>query len=113
MPGSSKTEYTAAMGKGGTVRANLHNTRTQINNAATSAQARAFKARQVAKQKREAEERKLRAAQAAAAKAAGANATAAEATTSTEELAAPLTPSSPPVRTTESSGGARRVPRRA
>ena len=93
MRGTSKTEYTAAMGKGGTVRANLHHTRTQINNAATSAQARAFKARQVAKQKREAEERKLRAAQAAAAK------TAAEATTSAEELAAPLTP---PVRPTES-----------
>lgn len=52
----------------GSVRANLHNTRTQINNAATSAQARAFKARQLAKQKRELEERKLRAIQAAAAK---------------------------------------------
>ncbi|AKU93670.1 hypothetical protein AKJ09_00334 [Labilithrix luteola] len=45
----------------GSVRANLHNTRTQINNAATSAQARAFKARQIAKHKRDLEERKLRA----------------------------------------------------
>jgi hypothetical protein len=61
------------MGKGdGSVRANLHNTRTQINNASTSAQARAFKARQIAKQKRDAEERKLRASQASAAKRAAA-----------------------------------------
>lgn len=48
------------------VRANLHNTRTQMNNAATSAQVRAFKERQLAKQRRDAEERKLRAALAAA-----------------------------------------------
>ena len=75
------------MGKGATVRANLKNTRAQINNATTSAQARAFKARQIAKQKREAEVRKLRAAQAAAAKA-----TAAEATTATEEPVEPPTP---------------------
>lgn len=47
-------------------RANLHHTRTQMNNAATSAQVRAFKERQLAKQRREAEERKLRAALAAA-----------------------------------------------
>jgi hypothetical protein len=80
------------MGKGATVRANLKNTRTQINNAATSAQARAFKARQVAKQKREAEVRKLRATQAAAAKTAGPKVTAAEATTEADEPAEPLTP---------------------
>ncbi len=52
----------------GDARANLRNTRTQINNATTSAQARAFKARQIAQQKRAAEERKLRAAIAARAK---------------------------------------------
>lgn len=80
------------MGKGATVRANLKNTRAQINNAATSAQTRAFKARQVAKQKREAEVRKLRAAQAAAAKTAGPKTTAAEATTATEEPMEPPTP---------------------
>ena len=49
----------------GNPRANLRDTRTQINNAQTSAQARAFRARQVAHQKRAAEERKLRAAVAA------------------------------------------------
>lgn len=54
------------MGKGGTVRANLHATRAQINNANASAQTRAFKARQIAKQNRDREERKLRAMQAAA-----------------------------------------------
>jgi hypothetical protein len=56
------------MGKGSTVRANLRVTRAQINNASSSAQARAFKARQIAKQKRDSEERKLRTMQAAAAK---------------------------------------------
>lgn len=61
------------MSKGGISRANLHATRTQMNNASASAQARAFRARQIAKQKREAEERKLRAAQAAS-KEAGATA---------------------------------------
>lgn len=55
------------MSKGdGSARANLRATRAQINNASASAQTRAFKARQVAKQKRDAEERKLRATQAAA-----------------------------------------------
>jgi len=49
----------------GNPRANLRNTRTQINNATTSAQARAFRARQIAHQQRAAEERKLRAAIAA------------------------------------------------
>lgn len=49
----------------GDARGNLRNTRNQINNAATSAQARAFKARQITLQKRAAEERKLRAAIAA------------------------------------------------
>lgn len=49
----------------GDARANLRNTRTQINNATTSAQARAFKARQLTQQRRAAEERKLRAAVAA------------------------------------------------
>jgi hypothetical protein len=53
----------------GDARGNLRNTRTQINNAATSAQARAFKARQLAQQQRAAEERKLHAAIAARAKA--------------------------------------------
>ncbi|CAN5925769.1 hypothetical protein BH11MYX4_BH11MYX4_39860 [soil metagenome] len=48
----------------GSARANLRATRAQINNASASAQTRAFKARQVAKQKRDAEERKLRASQA-------------------------------------------------
>lgn len=43
--------------------ANLRATRTQITNARTSAQARAFEARQLEKQKREAEARKLRAMQ--------------------------------------------------
>ena len=52
----------------GSARANLRATRAQINNASASAQTRAFKARQVAKQKRDAEERKLRAAKADAAK---------------------------------------------
>lgn len=55
------------MSKGdGSARGNLRATRAQINNASTSAQTRAFKARQLAKQKRDADERKLRAAQAAA-----------------------------------------------
>ena len=55
------------MSKGdGSARANLRATRAQINNASASAQTRAFKARQFAKQKRDAEERKLRATQAAA-----------------------------------------------
>ena len=49
----------------GDARSNLRNTRTQINNATTSAQARAFKARQITQQKRAADERKLRAAIAA------------------------------------------------
>lgn len=74
------------MSKGdGSARANLRNTRAQMNNASASAQTRAFKARQVAKQKRDAEERKLRAAQAAAktAKEAKAAATATPATPAT------------------------------
>lgn len=50
----------------GNARANLHHTRTQINNAATSAQTRAFKERQLARQRREADERKLREARVAA-----------------------------------------------
>ncbi len=55
------------MSKGdGSARSNLRATRAQINNASGSAQTRAFKARQVAKQKRDAEERKLRSVQAAA-----------------------------------------------
>lgn len=55
------------MSKGdGSPRANLRATRAQVNNASTSAQTRAFKARQVAKQRRDTEERKLRAMQAAA-----------------------------------------------
>ena len=55
------------MGKGdGGIRANLHATRAQMNNASTSAQTRAFKARQIAKQKRDVIERKLREAQVAA-----------------------------------------------
>lgn len=67
-------------------RANLRNTRTQMNNAATSAQVRAFKERQLAKQKREAEERKLRAALAAAERA---KAEAARAAPETDEPDAP------------------------
>ena len=55
------------MSKGdGSARANLRATRAQMNNASASAQTRAFKARQVAKQKRDVEEAKLRAMQAAA-----------------------------------------------
>ena len=55
------------MSKGdGSARANLRATRAQMNNASASAQTRAFKARQIAKQKRDAEERKLRATRAAA-----------------------------------------------
>jgi hypothetical protein len=54
----------------GDARTNLRNTRSQINNAATSAQARAFRARQITQQKRAVEERKLRAAIAARANAA-------------------------------------------
>jgi hypothetical protein len=78
------------MGKGdGSARANLRATRAQINNASASAQTRAFKARQVAKQKRDTEEAKLRAMQAAAkaakaAKEAKASATAPSTTTTTE-----------------------------
>ena len=54
------------MSKGdGSARANLRATRAQINNASASAQTRAFKARQIAKDKRDVEERKLRALQAA------------------------------------------------
>ncbi len=49
----------------GSARANLRATRAQINNASASAQTRAFKARQIAKDKRDVEERKLRALQAA------------------------------------------------
>lgn len=76
------------MSKGdGSARANLRATRAQINNASASAQTRAFKARQVAKQKRDAEERKLRAAQAAAKSAKQAN-EAAETTQATTEVAA-------------------------
>jgi len=72
------------MSKGdGSARANLRATRAQINNASASAQTRAFKARQVAKQKRDAEERKLRVTQAAA-KAGKAAATAPSTTTTTE-----------------------------
>lgn len=51
------------MGKGGTARANLRTTRAQINNARSSAQGRAFRAREAAKQKRDAEARALRAKQ--------------------------------------------------
>jgi hypothetical protein len=53
----------------GDARANLRKTRTQISNARTSAQARAFMARQITQQKRAAEQRKLRAAIAARANA--------------------------------------------
>lgn len=60
----AERRYSGVMGKGASYRANLQATRAQMNNAKSSAQARAFKARQLAKQKREAEERKLRAAQA-------------------------------------------------
>lgn len=78
------------MSKGdGSARANLRATRAQMNNASASAQTRAFKARQVAKQKRDVEEAKLRAMQAAAkaakdAKAAKAAATGASSTTTAE-----------------------------
>lgn len=75
------------MSKGdGSARANLRATRAQMNNASASAQTRAFKARQVAKQKRDTEEAKLRRMQASAkaAKEAKAAATAPSATTSTE-----------------------------
>jgi hypothetical protein len=54
------------MGKGGEYRANLRTTRTQIQNAGSSAQARAFRAREIAKQKRATAERALRAKEAAA-----------------------------------------------
>jgi hypothetical protein len=75
---------------GGSARANLRATRAQINNASASAQTRAFKARQIAKQKRDVEERKLRAAQAAAksAKAAQAAKEAKAAATTTTEVSA-------------------------
>lgn len=75
------------MSKGdGSARANLRATRAQMNNASASAQTRAFKARQVAKQKRDTEEAKLRRMQVAAkaAKEAKAAATAPSATTRTE-----------------------------
>ena len=49
----------------GSARANLRATRAQINNASASAQSRAFRARQIAKDKRDVEERKLRAHRAA------------------------------------------------
>ena len=78
------------MSKGdGSARANLRATRAQMNNASASAQTRAFKARQVAKQKRDVEEAKLRAMQAAAkaAKAAKAAAAAPSATTTGETSA--------------------------
>ena len=76
------------MSKGdGSARANLRATRAQMNNASASAQTRAFKARQVAKQKRDVEERKLRAAQAAAKSAKQAKQTEAAAPTTTEAAA--------------------------
>ena len=78
------------MSKGdGSARANLRATRAQMNNASGSAQTRAFKARQVAKQKRDVEEAKLRAMQAAAKAEKDAKARTAAAT------AAPTTPSPP------------------
>lgn len=85
------------MGKGGSVRVNLQATRAQINNARTSAQTRAFKARQIAKQKRDAEERKLRATQAAASEAKAATTTPATresevSAESADEQAKPSTP---------------------
>jgi hypothetical protein len=58
-------DYAVSMSKGDRS-GNLRATRAQINNASTSAQTRAFKARQIEKQKRDAEARKLRASQAAA-----------------------------------------------
>jgi hypothetical protein len=82
------------MSKGdGSARGNLRATRAQINNASSSAQTRAFKARQVAKQRRDAEERKLRATQAAAkeAKAKEAKAKEAKATTTTTTATTPPT----------------------
>jgi hypothetical protein len=76
------------MSKGdGSARANLRATRAQINNATGSAQTRAFKARQVAKQKRDVEEAKLRAMQAAAK--AAKQAEAAKAAKAAKEAAAP------------------------
>lgn len=83
------------MGKGGSVRANLRATRAQINNASSSAQARAFKARQVAKQKRDAEERKLRTIQAAAAKDATADAASTMTETETSDEAQEAEPRTP------------------
>jgi hypothetical protein len=77
------------MSKGdGSARGNLRATRAQINNASSSAQTRAFKARQVAKQRRDAEERKLRATQAAAKEA---KAKEAKATTTTTTATTPPT----------------------
>ncbi len=84
------------MSKGdGSARANLRATRAQINNASASAQTRAFKARQVAKQGRDSEERKLRAALAAAkdAKAKAAKATTPE--VSAERAGEEANPSAP------------------
>lgn len=90
------------MSKGdGSARANLRNTRAQMNNASASAQTRAFKARQIAKQKRDTEERKLRAAQAAAKTAKEAKAAATPATEVSAEGA------SEPAKPTTSSEGAR------
>jgi hypothetical protein len=93
------------MSKGdGSARANLRATRAQMNNASASAQTRAFKARQVAKQKRDTEEAKLRTMQAAAkaakeakaAQEAKAAATAPSTTTSTEVSAEAREVESPP-----------------
>jgi len=64
----------------GSARANLRATRAQINNASASAQSRAFRARQIAKDKRDVEERKLRAQRAAEKAARGAKAANAAAT---------------------------------
>lgn len=83
------------MSKGdGTARANLRATRAQINNASASAQTRAFKARQIAKDKRDVEERKLRALQAAekAAKAAKAATNPPEAVAPAEDVGEPAEP---------------------
>jgi hypothetical protein len=68
--------------------ANLRATRGQINNANASAQMRAFKARQLAKQKRDAEARKLRAAQGGAKGAATATAETTLLTAATTEMPA-------------------------
>jgi hypothetical protein len=99
--------YACWMSKGdGSARANLRATRAQINNASASAQTRAFKARQVAKQKRDAEERKLRAMQAArkdakADKDAKAVATAPSSTTTAEVSAERAGEDAEPIASTE------------